>query len=95
MRISTAVAISFSSTQETIFGEKLNKIVSSVKENERKTTIEILISEARMRVHDLAHGSLMVEKNLQPELANVVKEFNVVNKQRRYLRGVGEAEPDD
>ncbi|KAH6755773.1 hypothetical protein C2S52_010191 [Perilla frutescens var. hirtella] len=74
-----------------VFGiPNLTNILSSVKENERATTVETLILEARMRLRDRVHGSLQVEKKLQAEVKTVEKELEAVNRQLRFFRGEGE-----
>lgn len=73
-----------------IFGiHNLTQIVSSVEENERPTTVQTLILEAQMRVHDMVHGSYGVEKTLRAQCTNAVKELNFVKQQLRFLRGGG------
>lgn len=65
----------------------LTKIVSSVEENERATTVETLILEAEMRLQDRMHGSVGVKKMLEAEVSKAEKELNVINQHLRFLRG--------
>lgn len=78
-----------------IFGiHNLTQIVSSVEENERATTVETLILEAQMRVHDMVHGSYGVEKRLREQWTNTLKELNLVKQQLRFARGfIGQEAP--